>query len=291
MQCLPQLDLNSCQHRAVNVPNPQQPPIALQPLRNGPTLTLFTMKKVLSVKAMAGLLILLGSVTLNVVLAQAALHYYRLLNDTRLDPFGLQKGSAPPSDRDTRPRVVVIGDSRAGGWTPPLSPESAQFINRGISGHTTAQALGRFQQHVADLEPDLVLIQVGINDLKAIPLFPDRKTEIIEQCKANIRELTSRSEQTGAKVVVTTIIPAGSRIPLARIPFWPREVDEAVETCSAGIHTLASDRVVVFDTVPIVSEANGRVQAEYQSNFLHLNAEGYAVLNQQLKPLLTALLK
>jgi lysophospholipase L1-like esterase len=250
------------------------------------------MKALSSLQVLLGLAVLGGSVALNVVLARAAFRYYGLLNDTRLDPFGLQKGSAPPSDRDTRPRVVVIGDSRAGAWKPPLSPESTQFINRGMSGHTTAQALGRFQQHVADLEPDLVLIQAGINDLKAIPLFPDRKTEIIEQCKANIQELVSRSEKTGAKIVVTTIIPAGSRIPLVRIPFWPREVDEAVEACSTGIRTLASDRVVVFDTAPIiVSEPNGRVKPQYQRDFLHLNAEGYAVLNRQLTPLLTTLLQ
>lgn len=249
------------------------------------------MKKVLSVKAMAGLLILLGSVALNVVLAQSALHYYRLLNDTRLDPFGLQKWAAPPSDRDRRPRVVVIGDSRAGGWTPPLSPESAQFINRGISGQTTVQVLGRFQQHVADLEPDMVLIQAGINDLKTIPLFPDRKADIIAQCEANIRELTSRSLDAGAKVVVTTIIPAGSRIPLARIPFWPREVDEAVESCNTSIKTLSSDRVKVFDASAIVTGRNGRVRPEYQRNFLHLNRAGYQALNRELASALNPILE
>jgi lysophospholipase L1-like esterase len=247
------------------------------------------MKMLASPKALLTLVILAGSITLNVVLTHVALRYYSLLNETRLDPFGLLKTHQSPSDPAATHRVVMIGDSRAGAWPPPPEMESTEFINRGMSGQTTAQTLGRFQQHVADLEPDVVMIQAGINDLKTIALFPDRTAEIIEQCKANIQELASRSVETGANVVVTTIIPAGSRIPLARMPFWPRAVDQGVEACNSGIRAMASDRVVVFDPSPMVIGANGRVQPQFQRNFLHLNSAGYEALNRGLTAELTAL--
>lgn len=259
------------------------------------------MKLLASPKLLLVFAILAASLSVNLILGLAAVRYYMLLNQTRLDPLGLQNLTSEDHPNENLPidalrqpathRVVFIGDSRAGAWPIPLGIESTEFINHGKSGHTTAQTLGGFQQHVADLEPDLVLIQAGINDLKTIPLFPDRKTEIIAQCKANIQKLTSRSADTGAKVVVTTIIPAGARIPLQRIPFWPREVDEAVDACNAGIRTLAADRVVVVDTASIVSQPNGRVKPQFQSDFLHLNTKGYEVLNRKLTPELIALLE
>jgi len=247
------------------------------------------MKISASPQALLGLAMLAGSITLNFVLGRTSLKYYVFLNQTTLDPFGLLKGSDDPINPAATHRVVMIGDSRAQAWPPPPGIESAQFINQGISGQTTAQVLGRFQQHVADLEPDVVLIQVGINDLKTIPLFPDRGANIIEQCGSNIQELASRSLDTGAKVIVTTIIPAG-RVPLARIPFWPSEVDQAIDSCNTSIEALSSNRVMVFDTSAIVSGRNGRVQPKYQRDFLHLNGAGYQALNRELTSALNALL-
>jgi lysophospholipase L1-like esterase len=240
--------------------------------------------------ALLGMAMLAGSIALNFILGRTSLHYYMLLNKVSLDPFGLRKVSDDPINKAAAHRVVMIGDSRAQAWPPPPGIESAEFINQGISGQTTAQVLGRFQKHVADLEPDIVLIQVGINDLKTIPLFPDRRADIIEQCASNIQELASRSLDTGAKVIVTTIIPAG-RVPLVRIPFWPSEVDQAVDSCNTSIETLSSNRVIVFDTSAIVSGGNGSVQPKYQRDFLHLNRAGYQALNRELSSALNALLQ
>ncbi|MEK0196152.1 hypothetical protein WME70_32745, partial [Microcoleus anatoxicus PTRS1] len=40
--------------------------------------------------------------------------------------------------------------------------------------------------HVASLKPKIIVIQVGVNDLKAIPLFPEQKEAIIRNCETNI---------------------------------------------------------------------------------------------------------
>lgn len=37
---------------------------------------------------------------------------------------------------------------------------------------TSAQVVWRFAEHIAPLQPDKIILQVGINDLKTIPLFP-----------------------------------------------------------------------------------------------------------------------
>ena len=71
-------------------------------------------------------------------------------------------------------------------------------MNRGVFGQTTAQVLGRFDAHAAPLLPRVVVLQVGINDLKAIPLLPHRRDEIVADCKANLREIVRRSTDAGA---------------------------------------------------------------------------------------------
>ncbi len=53
------------------------------------------------------------------------------------------------------------------------------FVNRGIGNQTTAQVLGHFHAHVAPLHPQTIILQVGINDLKTIPLFPEQAETII----------------------------------------------------------------------------------------------------------------
>ena len=64
-------------------------------------------------------------------------------------------------------RVVFMGNSITEGWST-LQPdffEGKPYINRGISGQTTPQMLIRFRQDVIDLQPKLVLILAGINDI------------------------------------------------------------------------------------------------------------------------------
>jgi len=205
----------------------------------------------------------------------------------RLDPYGLSSYHQDPLSPDHGQRIVVVGDSRAGSWPKPPTLSSVEFINRGISGQTTAQVLGRFQHHVADLEPDIVLIQAGINDLKAIPLFPDRKKSIINNCKQNLQELVRSSLDAGAVVVVTTIIPPGNP-PIQRLPFWSTEVDRALQECNRSVLNLMRKNVIVLDSSAALSDASGRVLQRYQKDFLHLNPAGYEVLNHELtKVLLT----
>lgn len=225
-------------------------------------------------------LALLASAALNVFLFQQGQAYYLQLNQTRLDPLGLE-ALAPVDHPAPPPRIVFFGDSRAADWPAPPQLAKATIINRGIGAQTSAQALGRFEQHVAGLQPAVILLQVGINDLKTIPLFPDQKELIIQNCKDNIGQLIQLSLATGARVVVTTIIPLGA-IPLERRPFWSDDVAVAIQEVNGYLAALASERVVVFDTAKVLANAHGSVAPQYSRDFLHLSPAGYATLNQAI---------
>ncbi|MEL6384877.1 MAG: GDSL-type esterase/lipase family protein [Cyanobacteria bacterium J06626_18] len=227
-----------------------------------------------------------GSLFLNMRLFNHAAHYYRELNKTQLDPLGLDEYpiNADHSTASQKPRLVFLGDSRVAGWPFPAS-DRYEFINRGIGGQTSVQVSQRFDQHVRSLQPDAVLIQVCINDLKAMGLFPNRADAIVANCKANIQKMIEASKEVEAIVILTTIFPVGS-VPLERQPFWSEAIGEAVEEVNDDLLALADDQVIVLDTVAILADSEGQLLPEYSKDELHLNAQGYAALNDELTRLL-----
>ena len=102
-------------------------------------------------------------------------------------------------------RVVFMGNSITEGWST-LQPEFFEgkpYINRGISGQTTPQMLIRFRQDVIDLQPKLVLILAGINDI-AGNTGPSNVTMITN----NIMSMAELSKSNNIKVIISSILPA-----------------------------------------------------------------------------------
>ncbi len=222
-------------------------------------------------------------------LTWTALHYYRLLYMTKLDPLGLdsiqRRLHSFPHQNSSR-NITFIGDSRARSWPTPSSLNSYSFLNLGVSGHTTSQVLLLFSHLLqSPFKPNIVVIQVGINDLKTLPLFPTKRQSILDLCQTNIHNLVSLSRKSGALVVVTTIMPVG-HIPLFRRPLWSQDIYSAIDDCNQSIRSLKSDGVFILETSSILTGPNGRVLPNYQLNFLHINDLGYRALNTELIPLL-----
>ena len=235
--------------------------------------------------------LLLGSIALNIIFFRYGQNYYRLLNLVKLDPIGLDWYTSNDMPPDTgQQRAVFFGDSRAYSWPALPELDAYQFVNRGIGNETSAQALERFDAHVAPLNPDIVIVQVGINDLKTIPLFPDLKASITADCQANITAIVAKASEVGAQVIVTTIFPLG-RVPLERRLFWSDDIAEAVEEVNAYLLTLAGENVVVLDTSAVLADEGGIVQKAYSQDLLHLTPSGYAALNEKLLPILQDLLE
>ncbi|MGB3192929.1 MAG: GDSL-type esterase/lipase family protein [Limnoraphis sp.] len=236
------------------------------------------------------LAILAGSITVNFLLFNLAKKYYLELNLTRLDPLGWNQyfpDLNPPTKTNSKVRFVFFGDSRAASWRSP-ELEEYEFINRGIGSQTSIQTVKRFEQHITPLKPDIVLIQVGVNDLKTIPLFPGRKELTIADCQANIQKIVEDSKALGAIVLITTIFPVGE-IPLERKPFWSDDVSQAIEQVNVYINSLASENVIVFDAFSVLADEQGAIKRKYTKDELHLNSQGYEVLNQELVLLLNSL--
>lgn len=245
------------------------------------------MRRYLNLKSAAIMflaILLPSSLVLNGYLFLKAKQYYIELNGTRLDPLGLSAypvGAVSNEDNDGVTTAVFFGDSRAAQWPNPAGLDGYQFINRGIGSQTSVQVAARFQAHVAPLKPDVIILQMCINDLKTIPLFPQNEQAIIHNCLANIDQVLAEAEQLGAKVILTTVFPVGD-VPLERRIVWSPAIAEAVKTVNEQVRTRASNTVFIFDAYEFLVDNRDLTNRDFAFDELHLNDAGYAQLNQEL---------
>jgi lysophospholipase L1-like esterase len=225
---------------------------------------------------------LLASLTANGVLVKAAERYFATTSAVRLDPVGLDvyaKDRATPPAAD-RPVLVLFGDSRAAMWAPPDLPEY-RLLNRGIGFQTTAQILLRVDEDVVSLHPAVVVLEAGVNDLKAIAEFPERRAEIVSRCEANLQRIVDRCRSTGATVVLVSVFRIGA-VALWRRPFWSAEVDASVLEVNAFLRTLAGATTPLLDADPVLNDESGKIRPAFQLDHLHLVPPAYAALDDRL---------
>ncbi|HKU36900.1 MAG TPA: GDSL-type esterase/lipase family protein [Polyangiales bacterium] len=222
---------------------------------------------------------LIASVALNAALVYGTVSLTLAEQALRLDPFELDHWAADPIapfPPEGKKRVVIFGDSRARQWSSPQGLAAFEFVNRGVGFQTSAQVLGRFDSDVAALHPSIVVLQVGVNDLKAT-----RAVRSAERCRGNLTRLVERSTAAGAHVVLSTIFSLGG-LPWLRALYIPSETSQRIRQLNAALRTLASRDVSILDTQRILDDADGQVRSEYRRDFLHLNAAGYQALNRAL---------
>lgn len=226
------------------------------------------------------------SIILNLILYRYANQSYLQLNGIRLDPLGVvfYEPSDPPATEldQQKDKVVFFGDSRAYQWPAPRNLNQFTFLNRGIGAQTSTQVVERFDKHIVPLKPDILVVQVCINDLKTIPLYPHLKRQIVDMCKSNLEQIVEKARSLGTTVILTTVFPVGD-LPVERRLFWSDEVGEAISEVNEHIHTLKNEDVFIYDTAVVLTDQNGQVRAEYSHNFLHLNEAGYLAVSFSLR--------
>lgn len=73
---------------------------------------------------------------------------------------------------------------------------------------------------------------------------------------------------------------------LVRKPVWSDDVADGVREVNDWLATLEIDRVRLFDTYGLLAQADGGIRSELARDTLHLNEQGYTVLNNALVELL-----
>jgi lysophospholipase L1-like esterase len=103
------------------------------------------------------------------------------------------------------PKVVFLGNSITEGWAnqDSLFFKKNNFVGRGISGQTSTQLLLRFRQDVISLNPKVVLINIGTNDIAENNGPFDEDFTF-----GNIQSMAEIAKANGIQVILSAILPA-----------------------------------------------------------------------------------
>ena len=237
--------------------------------------------------------VLIGSLALNFILFKKAKDFYAREAKVRLEPISKRFENANQNlltGEKSQPRLIIFGDSRCSMWAPftPTNWGEVEFVNRGIPGETTAQILGRLESDVTPLQPDLVVLQMGSNDLKTVAVLPGTKEGTVEQTYDNIVTIAKTLSEQGIQVLVTTIFPPAPA-ELARKPLWSPEVNDSIDAVNDKLLEFNYPNVTVFDSDSILREGQ-YIKPTFSLDTLHLTADGYKALNEGLASIVKPLI-
>lgn len=168
-------------------------------------------------------------------------------------------------------RVVFMGNSITEGWPYHDSTYFANpsYINRGISGQTTPQMLIRFKPDVIALQPSVVVILAGINDIAG-----NTGPMTIDQISDNIQSMTELAKIHDIQVVLSSCMPAYD------FP-WRPGLNPAPKVIALNkkIKAYADQKNHIYLDYfsAVVDERNG-MKAEYSNDEVHPTKEGYQVM-------------
>ncbi len=229
-----------------------------------------------------------GYVAARVIIGRYKLELFFRLDPTSAKRFVARNAELAPA---TGPRIVLFGDSRVEMWAPDPPAPGAQLVNRGLGGETTAQALLRLDRDVIALEPDLAIVQYGINDLRAIGVYPERAQELTEACREQLFEIVDRLLARRIRVLVLTVFP--TRNPSIRsLPTWSSQIEPSIRAVNrALLERLPRPGLTVVDSDALLSTGKTPwLRDELAADDVHLNQRGYEALNRALAPQITAAL-
>jgi len=169
-------------------------------------------------------------------------------------------------------RVVFMGNSITQGWSVlfPEFFEGKHYITRGISGQTTPQMLIRFRADVIALEPKVVLILAGINDI-AGNTGPSDVTMITN----NIMSMAELAKNNNIHVIISSILPAKDFS-------WKPGMNPPPKILAVNtiIEKFANDNGMIYlDYYSSMVDEDNALKKEYGYDGVHPNKEGYQVMS------------
>ena len=202
------------------------------------------------------------------------------INDSWIDWANFKKYEAdnnkvePPIKNETR--VAFMGNSIFEGWIR-LRPEffsGKPYFDRGISGQTTPQMLLRMYDDVIALQPDIMVLKAGINDIAEnnAPYNPDHTLD-------NIKAMAQLARFNKIKVILCSVLPASD----FRWRPGLQPGDKVIALNEAIKKFATENKFYYLDLYSAVVDDNKGMRKEYASDGVHPTVEGYKVMEPLLE--------
>ena len=182
-----------------------------------------------------------------------------------------------------RPDVVFMGNSITDCWadTVPAFFADNNFVGRGISGQVSSQMLVRFQEDVINLHPKVVVICCGTNDIAQNNGYIS-----LEHILQNIKSMCELARANKIKPIVCSTLPAkGFK--------WRPEMKPANDIIHLNemIKEYAKENKIPYvDYHSALKDEENGLPLKYSKDGVHPNAQGYAVMEGVIMPILKKVL-
>ncbi len=203
------------------------------------------------------------------------------LDWARMNYFGVQNKVVDLVKNEGR--VVFIGNSITQGWAEymPEMFDNQTYINRGIGGQTTPQILLRFRQDVIDLQPKLVVILAGTNDIAGNTPLND-----LETVAGNLFSMAELAVSHDIKVILCSVVPAAEypwrkgKSPDTKIPQLNKMIQDYCDENDAHYLDYFSS---------MTDGKNGLIES-YGFDGVHPDEDGYKVMTDLVEKAIDQLL-
>src|ERR1700685_340415 len=177
----------------------------------------------------------------------------------------------PPTAGENR--VVFFGDSITDKWNLEDYFPGKPYLNRGISGQTTPQMLVRFRQDAIDLQPKVIVILAGTNDI-AGNTGPMR----LEDIEANYASMAELARAHQIHVVFSSILPVHDYTPRSQDLFAQRSPEKILELNRWLKAYCAAKGNVYLDYFSAMVDEKGLLKRDLAEDGLHPTASGYKLM-------------
>lgn len=168
-------------------------------------------------------------------------------------------------------RIVFMGDSITEFWSV-LCPDffvGKPYINRGISGQTTPQMLIRFRADAIDLQPSIVVLLAGANDIAG-----NTGPSTLEMILNNIISMAELAKANQIKMILCSLLPAYD-FPWKTGSFPA----EKIVTFNTMLKEYADENEILYlDYYTAMVDERKGLKANYAEDGVHPNKAGYEVM-------------
>lgn len=192
-------------------------------------------------------------------------------------------------DSTTAPRSGVVPYASQLDWAFADQGRNVRVINAGVRGDTTAKASERFESDVLAHDPDIVIIQFGINDA-AVDVWRNASEPRvpIDEYEANIEQFVTMLQQQGTRVILMTPTPLRWTSTLRELygkpPYDPEDPDgfnvilrDYVERVREVARRTGATLVDSFAAFEQYGAVEGQSVDDLLLDGMHPNSEGHSL--------------
>lgn len=181
-------------------------------------------------------------------------------------------------------RIVFMGDSITEFWSE-LSPDffaGKPYINRGISGQTTPQMLIRFRADVIALQPKIVVLLAGANDIAG-----NTGPSTLEMITNNIFSMIELAKANQIEVILCSVLPAYD-FPW-KTGSYPAEKIIMLNTI---LKKYADENNIHYlDYYSAMADEQNGLKTDYTDDGVHPNKSGYETMEPLTESAITEVVK